>query len=142
MNSWAVQGKDFKIGDKTSEGLPSFLSETRSIFFEPSSPFIYMPGADFVKFARELQVSYSDQGIRCTYDNTDRPSLSSSCRFEKPCSEVQSTEDDLFQMTVFDDNGQMDLRLEGKDMFVPGTQIDASDPTIADWCFVPILKHD
>ena len=52
--SWAVQGKDFKIGDKTSEGLPSFLSETRNIFFEPSSPFIYMPGADFVKFAREL----------------------------------------------------------------------------------------
>lgn len=46
-------------------------------------------------------------------------------------------------MTVFDDNGaQIDLKLEGKDMFIPGSKIDASDPTIADFCFIPILKHD
>ena len=45
-------------------------------------------------------------------------------------------------MTVYDDNGSFELRLEGKDMFVPGTQIDANDASIADWCFVPLLKHD
>lgn len=140
--SWAVQGYDFKIGDYTSEGLPSFLDETRYIYFEPSSPFIYLPAADFVKFARELQQSYMDQGIRCTYDNV-KPSLSSSCRFEKPCSEVHSTDDDLFLVTIFDESSnEITLKLEGKDMFVSGKEIDDSDPTIADFCFVPFLKHE
>ena len=82
--TWALQGKDFRIGNQTSEGTRSFLDETRKVFIEPSSPFIYVPPADFVKFARELQLSYLDQGLRCTYDNSQK-SLSSSCRFEKPC---------------------------------------------------------
>jgi hypothetical protein len=69
--------------------------------------------------------------------------LSSSCRFEKPCSEVHSTEDDLFQLTLFDESGhEIELKLLGKDMFIPGSQLNSSDPTIADFCFVPILKHD
>ena len=42
-NTWAVQAKDFKIGDTTSDGLSSFLTGTRKVFFEPSSPFIYAP---------------------------------------------------------------------------------------------------
>ena len=51
--TWALSGKDFKIGNGTDT--QSFLdTETRFVYFEPSSPFIYAPQADFVKFAREL----------------------------------------------------------------------------------------
>ena len=27
-------------------------------------------------------------------------------------------------------------------MFIPGSQLNSSDPSIAEFCFVPILKHD
>ena len=140
--TWALQGKDFRVGNQTSEGTRSFLDQTRKIFIEPSSPFIYVPPTDFVKFARELQLSYLDQGLRCTYDNSKK-SLSSSCRFEKPCDQVKFIDDDLFEMTIFDESGQsIVLRLEGKDMFMSGSLLDETDPSIANFCFVPILKHN
>jgi hypothetical protein len=118
------------------------LNGTRKAFIEPSSPFIYAPPADFVLFARQIQLSYSDQGMRCTYDNV-KPSLSSSCRFEKPCDQIHAVEEALFQMTLFDINGkEIVIRLEGKDMFIPGHLIDETDPTIANFCFIPILKQN
>jgi hypothetical protein len=52
--TWALLGKNFIVGNESSEGTPSFLPELRFIYLEPSSPFIYAPAADFVKFAREL----------------------------------------------------------------------------------------
>ena len=46
-------------------------------------------------------------------------------------------------MTIFDDNGgKVDLTLEGKDMFMPGSLLDETDASIANFCFVPILKHN
>jgi hypothetical protein len=46
-------------------------------------------------------------------------------------------------MTIFDDNGgKIDLTLGGKDMFMPGSLLDETDASIANFCFVPILKHD
>jgi hypothetical protein len=44
---------------------------------------------------------------------------------------------------VFDSaGGSMDLKLFGKDMFISGSQLNSSDPSIADWCFIPVLKHE
>jgi hypothetical protein len=101
-----------------------------------------VPPADFVLVARQLQLNYAGQGIRCTYDNV-KISLSSSCRFEKPCEEIETLEDALFQMTLFDEHGgEITIKLEGKDMFVPGTLIDNDDPSIENFCFIPILKHN
>lgn len=68
--------------------------------------------------------------------------MSSSCRFEKPCDQIEAREDALFQLTLFDEvGGEVHIKLEGKDMFVNGTLIDNNDPTIADFCFIPFLKH-
>lgn len=153
--TWAVEAKDFKIGafirekiengeinEISSDGHKSFLDGTRKAFIEPSSPFIYVPPADFVLFARQLQLYYGDQGLKCTYDNLKK-SLSSSCRFEKPCSEITAVDSALFHLTLFDSKGgEVVVKLEGKDMFVPGKLIDDDDKSIADYCFIPILKHN
>ena len=46
-------------------------------------------------------------------------------------------------MTIFDESGQsIVLRLEGKDMFMSGSLLDETDPSIANFCFVPILNHN
>ena len=46
-------------------------------------------------------------------------------------------------MTIFDESGQsIVLKLEGKDMFMAGSLLDETDPSIANFCFVPILKHN
>ena len=46
-------------------------------------------------------------------------------------------------MRLFDEHGgKVTIKLEGRDMFVPGKLIDDEDPSIADFCFIPILKHN
>jgi hypothetical protein len=99
--TWALNAKEFIVGAevKLSEGntttAESFITGTRYAFIEPSSPFIYIPPSDFFYLARQLQKSYLEQGMRCTY-SSEKLSLGSSCRFEKPCSEVHSTDTALF----------------------------------------------
>lgn len=46
-------------------------------------------------------------------------------------------------MTIFDDSGEnLVIKLEGKDMFLPGSYLDETDESIANFCFVPVLKHN
>ena len=46
-------------------------------------------------------------------------------------------------MTVFDDQGgSINLKLNAADMLMPGSLLDETDESIADFCFVPILKHN
>lgn len=114
-----MQAKDFKVGGDILD-----FGTAREAIIEPSSPFIYIPSADFFKVTRKLLEKYGSIGIKCNNDHT--------CRFDKNCDEVQGIDnlDGLLNITLYSGDSEFVINMDPKSMFVSGKYIDESNPDI------------
>jgi hypothetical protein len=61
------------------------------------------------------------------------------CYFEKPCSELNET-NNHFHIKVSDDTQELDFDIEEKNLRVEATQMGVTGP-LSRRCYIPIFRH-
>jgi hypothetical protein len=120
LEHWRLTADNFTLGDK-----PFLDGQMRLLDINSHLPFLYLPEADWLKFAELLEQEYPD--IVCSQ-------LENVCYFRQACSQVQD-EDRSFAINIFDINGAMKLEVNEKQLFVGGEQFGAS-PNL---CYVTVF---
>lgn len=92
-------------------------------------PYLYLPSADFDEFANIMHKRYERFYQHKICDD-------GKCKWDKPCSEVQSKKDVDLGITIKDFDTEHEYVIGENDMFIPGTDMGDEENT----CYLAVFK--